>query len=135
MITLRHAIKIAAKRDAVYRSFTEVEALAGWQLGGIKGDVELGKTLVMERQPGLRFGWRIDQLVRGRKIVQTCIEGPGASRGKTLTILLSDEPDDRTLVQLSDAGWREDDPNLALCNTNWGEALSRLRAYQENSEP
>ncbi len=108
--------------------------LTRWQLGAIKGEVDLGKTLVMERRPGLRFGWRTDQLEPGRKIVQTCVEGPGASSGKTLTISLSDEPHGRTLVQLSDAGWREDDPHLPLCNTYWGEALSRLCAYQENSE-
>ena len=115
-------------------SFTEVAGLTRWQLGAIKGEVDLGKTLVMERRPGLRFGWRTDQLEPGRKIVQTCVEGPGASSGKTLTISLSDEPHGRTLVQLSDAGWREDDPHLPLCNTYWGEALSRLCAYQENSE-
>ena len=115
-------------------SFTEVAGLTRWQLGAIKGEVDLGKTLVMERRPGLRFGWRTDQLEPGRKIVQTCVEGPGASSGKTLTISLSDEPHGRTLVQLSDAGWREDDPHLPLCNTYGGEALSRLRAYQENSE-
>jgi len=111
-----------------------VAGLTRWQLGAIKGEVNLGKTLVMERRPGLRFGWRTDQLEPGRKIVQTCVEGPGASSGKTLTISLSDEPHGRTLVQLSDAGLREDDPHLPLCNTYWGEALSRLRAYQENSE-
>ena len=115
-------------------SFTKVAGLTRWQLGAIKGEVDLGKTLVMERRPGLRFGWRTDQLEPGRKIVQTCVEGPGASSGKTLTLSLSDEPHGRTLVQLSDAGWREDDPHLPLCNTYWGEALSRLRAYQENSE-
>ena len=130
MITLRHAIRIAAKRDAVYRSFTDVAGLTGW-FGPIKGEVDLGKTLVLEVRPGLRFGWRTDQLEPGRKIVQTLVEGPGASSEKTLTISLSDEPDGRTLVQLSDAGWSEDDPHLPLCNTEWGEALSQLRAYQE----
>ena len=41
--------------------------LTRWQLGAIKGEVDLGKTLVMERRPGLRFGWRTDQLEPVRK--------------------------------------------------------------------
>ena len=43
-------------------SFTEVAGLTRWQLGAIKGEVDLGKTLVMERRPGLRFG----------KVLQSC---------------------------------------------------------------
>ena len=43
-------------------SFTEVAGLTRWQLGAIKGEVDLGKTLVMERRPGLRFG----------KVLQIC---------------------------------------------------------------
>ena len=72
--------------------------LTRWQLGAIKGEVDLGKTLVMERRPGLRFGWRTDQLEPGRKIVQTCVEahggqiwaartaGPGATMQFTLPV-------------------------------------------------
>ena len=43
-------------------SFTEVAGLTRWQLGAIKGEVDLGKTLVMERRPRLRFG----------KVLQSC---------------------------------------------------------------
>lgn len=55
------------------------------------------------------------------------MEGPGNSVGKTLTISVSDLPDGRTLVQLSDGEWQEGDPDLPLCNTRWGEALASLR--------
>jgi uncharacterized protein YndB with AHSA1/START domain len=132
--TLRHAIKVAASRDAVYRAFTDIGGLAGWHLGSVHGEVSVGKTLTVERRPGLRFRWRSDALDPGVKIVQTCIEGPGASVGKTLTINFVNEADGRTLVELSDAGWRDDDPHLPLCNTYWGEALTRLRSYLESSK-
>ena len=134
MTTLRHAIKVAASRDAAYHAFTDIAGLAGWPLGSVQGEVSVGKTLTMERRPGLRFGWRTDELDPGLKIVQTCVEGPGASAGKTLTITLSNEADGRTLVELSDTGWRDDDPDLPLCNTYWGEALTRLRSYLESTE-
>jgi uncharacterized protein YndB with AHSA1/START domain len=132
MITLKHAVKIAAPRDVVFRAFTEIAELANWHLGTIDGEVEAGKTFHLERRPDLRFRWRTDRIDAGNKIVQTCVDGPGFSRGKTLTIDFSDEPDARTLIQLNDSGWHEQDKHLPLCNTHWGEALGRLRDYLES---
>jgi hypothetical protein len=134
MTTLRHAIKVAASRDAAYRAFSNITGLAGWHLGSVQGEVGVGKTFTLERRPGLRFGWRTDKLDPGLKIVQTCVEGPDTSAGKTLTITFGDEADGRTHVELSDAGWRDDDPHLPFCNTYWGEALARLRSYLESGK-
>jgi uncharacterized protein YndB with AHSA1/START domain len=131
MTTLRHAIKVAASRDAVYHVFTDIAGLSVWHLGSVQGEVGVGKTFTIERRPGLSFGWRTDELDPALKILQTCVEGPGASAGKTLTITFSNESDGRTLVELSDAGWHDDDPHLPLCNTYWGEAMTRLRSYLE----
>jgi uncharacterized protein YndB with AHSA1/START domain len=131
MITLSHAIKIAAPRDKAYQAFTDISAIAGWHLRPVGGGTALGETLILERRPGLRFGWRTDRLEPGSTIVQTCVEGPGASPGKQLAITLSDLADGRTLVKLSDGEWPENDPHLPLCNTYWGEALTRLRTYLE----
>jgi uncharacterized protein YndB with AHSA1/START domain len=133
MLTLTHAVKIAAPRNTVFLAFADIAELAGWHLGEIEGEVAPGEAFYLERQPGLRFGWRTDQLETDRKIVQTCVEGPGSSAGKTLTIGFSDEPDGRTLVSLQDAGWHPDDAHLPLCNTYWGEALGRLRDYLEGN--
>jgi len=133
MVTLRHAIKIAASRDVVYRALTDIQGMQGWHLGAITGKIAEGDTFYLERRPGLRFGWRTDRLLDGNKIVQTCIEGPGASDAKHLTIDLIDLPDGRTLVELHDEGWSEDNPHLPICNTYWGEALSHLRAYAEGN--
>ena len=134
MTTLRHAIRVGASRDAAYHAFTDIARLAGWQLGRVQGEVRVGKTLTIERHTGLHFGWRTDELDPGHKIVQTCVEGPGSSAGKTLTITFSNETDSKTLVELSDAGWHDNDPHLPLCNTYWGEALTRLRSYLETGK-
>ncbi len=131
MITLMHAVKIAAPRNEVFRAFADIGELVGWHLGAVDGEIAVGKTFHLERRPGLRFGWRTDQIEANRKIVQTCVEGPGSSAGKTLTIVFSDEQDARTLIQLQDSGWHQHDAHLPFCNTYWGEALGRLRGYLE----
>jgi uncharacterized protein YndB with AHSA1/START domain len=118
MITLEHAVKISAPREAVFSAFTDHAKLAGWHIEKIEGEVAPGKTVYLERRPGLRFGWKTEVLDAGKKIVQTCVEGPGSSVGKKLTILFSDEPDGRPLLRLSDSGWHENDEHLPLCNSS-----------------
>jgi uncharacterized protein YndB with AHSA1/START domain len=131
MVTIQHAAKIAADREAVYRALTEIEKMAGWHVGSIEGKIAVGATFFLEHQPGKRFGWRTEQLEPGTRIVQTYIEGEGSSAGKSLTILLSDLDDGRTQLELSDGPWSEGDPHLAYCNTYWGGALSKLKTRLE----
>jgi uncharacterized protein YndB with AHSA1/START domain len=131
VVTLQHAAKIAADREAVYRALTEIEKMADWHVGSIGGEIAVGATYFLERRPGKRFGWRTEQLEPSTRIVQTYIEGEGCSPGKTLTILLSDLDDGRTQLDLSDGPWSEGDPHLAFCNAYWGEALSNLRTHLE----
>ena len=59
--------------------------------------------------------------------------GPGNTAGKTLTVNLTDLPDGRTEVALTDGEWASDDPHLAYCNTYWGGVLQRLKSHVEKS--
>lgn len=131
MTALHHAIKISASRQAVFTALTDHDQLAAWHIGEIEGEVAPGTTMYLESRAGLRFGWKTEEVEKGSKIVQTCVEGPGSSAGKKLELLLSDDPDGRTLVRLNDSGWSESDEHLPFCNTYWGEALVNLRSYIE----
>lgn len=131
MTTLRHAIKIVGGRTDIYRALTDVTEMAAWHLGSVEGAVYPGEVLTLTPKPGTRFAWRTDRLERDTEIVQAAVEGSGTSRGKTLTFRLSDSDDGRTLVELSDGAWRDDDPHLPFCNTHWGEVLHRLKDYVE----
>ena len=131
MVTLHHAIKIAASRGDAYQALTTISGMQGWHLGAVEGAIAPGAVLRLLPRPGLQFSWRTEHLEPQARIVQTGVEGPGNSPGKTLTISLSDLPDGRTLVQLSDGEWPADDPDLPFCNTRWGEALANLRGLLE----
>jgi hypothetical protein len=92
-----------------------------------------GRRPAIGAKAGLAFGWRTEALQQDSSLVQTCIEGPGSSPGKTLRFDLSDTGDGRTLVTLGDSEWSESDPHLAFCNTHWGEMLLRLKSYSEKA--
>lgn len=134
MVTLKHAIKISAPRNAVYLALTDLEAMRRWHLGTVDGAILPGGLLTLTPAPGKRFSWRTDRLEADTAIVQTAVEGAGSSVGKTLTFNLSELADGHTLVELTDGEWSETDPHLPFCNTHWGEALLNLRSFVEKSE-
>jgi hypothetical protein len=72
-------------------------------------------------------------MVANERLRQICVEGPGSSVGKILTIALSDAGMDSTLVKLTDSGWSDGDADLPFCNTRWGEVLLRLKEYVEKA--
>jgi uncharacterized protein YndB with AHSA1/START domain len=131
MLTLRHAIKINAPRDRVFWALADVDEMAAWHIGGVDGDIAVGSTFRLNPKPGLVFGWRTEEIVASERIQQQCVQGPGNSAGKTLTLTLSDDAEGTTLVTLTDGPWRDDDPSLPFCNTRWAEVLFHLKEYVE----
>ena len=131
--TLRHAIKVGASRPHVFKALADAGEMAAWHVGHIEGKVAVGSTFYLNPKPGLKFGWKTDEIVTNERVRQTCVEGPGSSGGKIVTVVLSDAGKDGTLVMLTDSGWIDDDAGLPFCNTQWGEVLLRLKEYAERT--
>ncbi|MET0531493.1 MAG: SRPBCC domain-containing protein [Microvirga sp.] len=131
MVSLRHAIKIDASHIDTFRALTSPEELSVWQRGTVTGVVAEGAISIVSPRRGLSFVWRTERIEPETCLVQTCLEGPEASSGRTLTITLLENGDGRTRLELTDDGWDAAHPHLALCNTEWGAALSRLRTHLE----
>ena len=130
-ITLRHAVKINAHRERVFKALTVIDEMAAWHHGPVEGDIAVGAVLTLNAKPGLKISWETKELVANERIVQKCVEGPGSSVGKTLTFSLSDTDAGITLVELTDGEWADDDAHLPFCNTHWGDVLHRLKKYVE----
>jgi uncharacterized protein YndB with AHSA1/START domain len=131
--TLHHAIKVAASRPHVFKALADAAEMAAWHVGDIEGDIAVGSTLYLNPKPGLRFGWKTDEIVTNERLRQICVEGPGSSVGKILIFALSDTGNGGTLVKLTDSGWPDGDADLPFCNTRWGEVLLRLKEYVEKA--
>jgi uncharacterized protein YndB with AHSA1/START domain len=131
---LRHAIKIAAPRERVYKALSNFDDMAAWHHGNVEGKIAVGALMYLNAKPGMRFGWETKELVDNQRIVQSCVEGPGSSQGKTLTFALSNAEAGMTLVELTDGDWADNDDHLPFCNTHWGEVLYRLKQYVEQQQ-
>ncbi len=130
-LTLKHAIKIEATRDLVFKALTDIDKMSAWHCGTVEGEIAVGSQMCLNAKPGLKFSYETKELVSNERIVQTCTEGPGNSVGKELRFALSDAEAGVTLVQLSDGDWAEGDDHLPFCNTHWGGVLYRLKKYVE----
>jgi uncharacterized protein YndB with AHSA1/START domain len=133
MTTLHHAIKVAASRPRVFKALVDIDEMAAWHIGSIEGDIAVGSTFYLDARPGLRFGWKVDEIVPNERIGETCIEGPGNSVGKRTTFTLSDIKGGGALVELIDGDWADGDEHLPFCNTRWGEVLRHLKEYVERT--
>lgn len=133
MITLHHAIKIAAPRPAVYDALTDIHQMAAWHAGSVEGEIAEGKILTLRPKPETHFSWRTETLDKDTRIEQTSLVETDSHAGKTLRFQLSDLDDGRTLVALTHGEWSADDPHLAFCNTYWGEVLFHLRNFLETA--
>jgi uncharacterized protein YndB with AHSA1/START domain len=131
--TLHHAIKVAASRPDVFKALADAGEMATWHVGHIEGKIAVGSILYLNPKPGLRFGWKTDEVVINERLRQTCVDGPGTSVGKILTVALSDTGKNDTLVKLTDSGWTDGDAGLPFCNTHWREVLLRLKEYAEKA--
>lgn len=131
MITLHHAIKIAAPRPAVYDALTDIAQMAAWHAGKVEGEIAEGAVLTLRPKSDTHFSWRTETLEPNARIVQTSLLETDSQAGKTLSFTLADLDDGRTLVALSHGEWASDDAHLPFCNTYWGEVLFQLKTFME----
>ena len=75
--TPHHAIKIAASRPLVFKALTDAAEMTAWHVGAIEGEIAVGSTFYLNPKPGLRFGWRTDEIATNERVRQICVEGPG----------------------------------------------------------
>jgi hypothetical protein len=57
MVALRHAIKINASRERIFRALTDLGEMAAWRVGSVAGSITPGGVLRLEPKAGLAFGW------------------------------------------------------------------------------
>jgi len=130
-LILRHAIKIDAPLEVVFLALSQVKHIAAWHHGPVQGDLAVGEVLYINPSSDLKFGWKTNEIVGRERIAQECVEGPEGSLGKQVVYTLSSRGPKSTLLELTDGQWNEGDGHLASCNTHWGGALYRLKAYIE----
>ena len=123
----------------VFEAVADPKQLSGYfTTGGAKGRIETGTTVSWDFHdfPGA-FPVDIIKSEKDREIVlqwQANESGADASYKTTVTMTFEDLGDERTLVTITEEGWRETPAGLAASYGNcqgWSQMLCALKAYLE----
>lgn len=123
----------------VFEAVADPKQLSGYfTTGGAKGRIETGATVSWDFHdfPGA-FPVNIIKAEKNREIVlqwQANESGADAGYKTTVTMTFEDLGDERTLVTITEEGWRETPAGLAASYGNcqgWSQMLCALKAYLE----
>ena len=129
-----HRIRVHATSDRVYQALTSREGLQGWFTPHVEGDVREGGDVKMSFSGKEPFRWRFSQLEPLSHVHWSCLEGPGAATGTSVTYSLSGAEQGQTIVACDHDGWPEGHDALATCNTLWGILMGRLKEFSETGK-
>jgi uncharacterized protein YndB with AHSA1/START domain len=134
-MTTSHRVRIDAPRNKVFEAITTANGLRGWYTPGIEGDVLINGEATFTFDGKEPFRWKFVELTPMSAVRWECLDGPGSSKGTTVSFEIDELADGRVQVLCEHAGWPESDMELAACNTLWGMLMASLRNYAETSEP
>ena len=130
-----HRIRIYAPAERVYRALTSTDGLQGWFTPHVAGDVREGGEMTMSFTDKEPFRWKFSELKPQSHVHWTCLEGPGAAAGTSVTYKLGAADDGQTVIECDHDGWPAEHDALATCNTLWGLLMGRLKDFSETGKP
>lgn len=131
--SLRHAVNIDADHARVHSAITTLEGLKGWTAAKVSGAGGVGSKWTLAYANGPTFVWEVTAHDDAR-VAWKCVEGPGDSKGTTVTFSLGRTPHGRVHLAFDHAGWPHQEGNFARCNSLWGMMMHHLRAYVEKGK-
>ncbi|QRM30005.1 SRPBCC domain-containing protein [Microvirga sp. VF16] len=142
-LTFKVSARIAKPVAEVFEAVANPAELSRYfTTGGAKGRLETGATVTWDFHdfPGA-FPVRVVEVVPEKRIVLQWEagdnDGPDASGSYNTTVTMTFEPLEdgkRTLVSISEEGWRETEAGLKSSYNNcqgWMQMLCALKAYKE----
>jgi uncharacterized protein YndB with AHSA1/START domain len=147
-LTFKVSARIAKPVAEVFEAIVNPAELSRYfTTGGAEGRLETGVTVTWDFHdfPGAFPVWVVEVVPDKRIVLQweasedAPLEGDeavAASRGYRTTVTMTFEPldDGRTLVSISEEGWRETEAGLKASYGNcqgWMQMLCALKAYKE----
>lgn len=137
-LTFKVSAHISKPVAEVFEAVVDPAKLSGYfTTGGAKGRLETGATVTWDFAdfPGA-FPVHVVEVVPQRKIVlRWAADDPGESYETTVTMDFEALEDGRTLVSISEAGWKQTEAGLKASYGNcqgWSQMQCALKAYLEH---
>ena len=133
------AARIARPAEAVFEAVADPKELSAYfTTGGAKGRLETGARVTWDFHdfPGA-FPVEVVEVVPNRRIVLRwdANEGEGPGYKTTITMTFESLDDGRTLVEISEEGWRDTPEGLKASYGNcmgWSQMLCAMKVWIEH---
>jgi uncharacterized protein YndB with AHSA1/START domain len=135
MATTAHKITIDAPQEQVYQALATIDGLKGWYTPNVEGRVGKNEEATFTFKDKEPFKWRFTDLKPNSLVRWTCVEGPGAAAGTTVTFKVSEKSKHQTVVECDHEDWPDGHGALKTCNTLWGILMGHLKEYSETRVP
>lgn len=130
MYDIHQRIGIRAPRSEVHRALTTIDGLASWWTTDTVGDPTEGGTLTFTfGGPDRSASFEVTEVTEDR-VVWRGIAGPAEWIDTTFAFELS-QVDDETVLQFTNAGWREAVPFIGHCSTKWATFFVGMKSLLE----
>ena len=138
-LTFKVSARIAKPVAEVFEAVANPDELSRYfTTGGAKGRLETGATVTWDFHdfPGAFPVWVVEVVPEKRIVLQWEANDGASSTSYRTTVTMTFEPldDGRTLVSISEEGWRETETGLKASYGNcqgWMQMLCALKAYKE----
>lgn len=136
-LAFKVAGRIARPVHDVFEAVADPAKLSGYfTTGGARGRLESGTTVTWDFAdfPGA-FPVKVIEVVPDERIVLRWASQENPKGETEVTMLFSDTGDGRTLVEISETGWREDAAGLKASYGNcmgWSQMLCAMKAWVEH---
>lgn len=134
MVQVNTKFKIYKPTNEVFEAIVDPEKMANYWFSSGTDRVEQGKTITWRYDEyNAEVGIRVLEVEENQKIVFSW--GPEED-GTIVTITLTGSDQNSTVIEITESGFKEDDPNLLERMVDqkggWTYMLSCLKAYLEN---
>ncbi len=130
MVDILHRIAVEKNAaEALYRSLTTIDGLAGWWTEDTTGDATPGGTIAFRFPPG-GFDMLVTETVPNERVVWEVVDGPPEWIGTHVDWRLRQDGD-WTVLLFAHTGWAEPVEFMHHCSTKWGSYLMSLKQLVE----
>jgi uncharacterized protein YndB with AHSA1/START domain len=127
---ITHATNIASTPERLYEALTTERGLAGWWTPDVTAQPRVGGVNTFHFGLEARLAWRVDELVPGRRVAWSSIEGPPEWDGTRLLFDIAPIAG-RTDLRFTHAGLPDGYTDYAGFAYLWGQYVRSIKLLLE----
>lgn len=134
MTKIKHNLTVKTPASKVFDAITKINNLQNWWTNDTSGDPNKGGQLRFSFGKDMIKTMKVTNIIPGKEIQWTCIEGPKEWMNTTISFWLTEDKNGYTQITFEHDGWKETSDFFGTCNYHWGWYLRSLKTWCETGK-